>query len=661
MEPSYQPPQATHIFESKIPEIFPDSPTGSSPSLTSASDASQAKISDIMTPGKNQAAQLRRSSNQSNIKSTPQASVWTKATLNNSPAHQMGGAVMVKGALAQGFGSISRKDGKRELATLSPGIKNPEGNRYTNKVTLPNGKTHTLTVILPGNMAKNEINKMFATLATKMNIPGEKSGFLTENGLADVHLSEEEAFSDDLEALIEEVASEATAPHLSPASSPTSAVRPKFSEKMQERAKLNAEKAATPNSSSQAAPPRPKTDAPSLGKVFSAQDSASVPNGVPLKPATTKSNNDSNPFIATLGGRKPLATFMKSADPVIQNLASSAAKFMTSLGATSGNTKPFGLKTSAGKVNLPVIDLKQLKDDQSYAVMTDGKTTVSLTGKEIKEMAQSAKAWTAGKRSKTFKDPGLATGLVTSIEQNKGKKSNTREMMQVMTFSQAPRPMVDVQGNIVPRKADDPGHFVCNASAPDLTDPEIKKMFLKGDALDIKKIKAEFLEPMINDYVSECIDNGVEQITLSAIGLGAFGAKLSTEQKKEYAQTIVELTAKAIEKNRKSEITHVVFSGEQFKEVELPKSSVSFIQTDNEVTNCELAAGDAGMRSAALYAGDQNKLPGCLAVQGVVKKINDSEEPFKAHVAQDEASFLRNPILAFLQSGFYNPGIANRK
>ncbi len=375
---------------------------------------------------------------------------------------------------------------------------------------------------------------------------------------------------------------------------------------------------------------------------------------LPTKPASIRQQGNPDPaFLSHLQSEKlkPLKEFIGTSDhPQIQNLGNCFVGLLQNLGAKKDDVEKFIVAGNAS-FKLPHIkDLNELKDDEHVVVATDGKTSVTYTGKEIKEMAESARAWTAGQRNGTFSDPGLSTGLT---------EKNKLAMAKVMTFSRCPRASFDVQGNIIPRIPGEAGHFVCNASAPDLQDAAILSAMSTNDQVDVNKIKTEFLEPILNDYIDECVKNGVEVINVGAIGLGVFSAQLKEPgMKEQYAQNIVDAVTARLLKHPDYKPT-VVFAGQEFETVNLTHCKDA-IQTNNELANCELAAGAAGKVSASLNAGDQNKLPGYHAWKNVNNMLGDKEQGhiagvFAGNLKQDEMKLLRSPFFGIFQSPIFNP------
>lgn len=371
----------------------------------------------------------------------------------------------------------------------------------------------------------------------------------------------------------------------------------------------------------------------------------------------TSDNNGGSDFSRELGGQPRIDFRAQDYKGRMNQLQKGMTGALAVLGAKSdGPTTDYYIKRSISTTLPHISDLDALDDSTEYEMLSDNEgNKVVFTGAEIKRMAKSATAWSLGGRGKPFTDPGLAKGLT---------KDNLLPMMRAVTWSEVPRPMADQSGNIIPREAGDksPAHFICNVSAPDLTLPEIASVYTsESGAVDVGKIKEEFINNAVNEFVDQCLESGVQQLTIPAVGLGAFRGRLTPDQQKEYAQAIMEAAAKRIaEKDTGGQIQVVAFSGAEFSGVDQSfvdqlkvPDHLSLVLTNNETTSCEIAAGKAGLRSATLNAGDQNKLPGCHAFDSA-KKVLDGGDPYITHVAQDEAQQLKNPFFALFQSPVFN-------
>lgn len=371
----------------------------------------------------------------------------------------------------------------------------------------------------------------------------------------------------------------------------------------------------------------------------------------------TTSNDSGTRFAQALEGQPRINFREASYKGRMYQLQNGLTGAMAALGAKSdGPITDYHVKRGMPTTLPHISNLDSLDDTQEYVLLSDDAGNKAVfSGAEIKQMAKTATAWSVGERGQTFTDPGLSTGLT---------KDNLIPMMKAVTWSEVPRPMADQNGNVIPRNAGvpAPAHFICNVSAPDLTLPDIISAYTGDDGkIDVSKIKSEFIDHAVCEFVDQCLESGVEQITIPAVGLGAFGFHLQPEQKTQYAQAIMEAAVNRIrDRDTNGQIQVIAFSGSEFGVVDKNfidsmnvSDHLSLVLTNNETTSCEIAAGNAGLVSATLNAGDQNKLPGCHAFDGV-KKVLDGGTPYINHVAQDEAQQLKNPLFAILQSPVFN-------
>lgn len=367
----------------------------------------------------------------------------------------------------------------------------------------------------------------------------------------------------------------------------------------------------------------------------------------------------------------PINRRLGNADTPIQELAKGMCGVLKLFGAKSGRGESFtaakGPATGEIKFKIPTLDFQNIDPAKTYTLCRDDqKRQVAYSGEEILRWKESAFI-------RRCPDTNVQGGEGRDIRELAAKgltdSDAKKALMSSYTYSDVPPPVARDDGTLIPRQSGDrgPSHGICNLSAPDLTDPEIKALFSQNGKLDMDKVEG-FLRPLLKDVLQQKEIHGKQVLIVPAIGLGAFAVGgMTVDEKKQYAKLIIDIVAEQLKENPGS-IKVVQFTGGEFEMLgsELKEALKAFpdgiaaIHSNNDPISCQTAANASGLSSVMLGAGDQNKLPGFHVWQRMDEMLAGNEVSMTGNVLLDELYQLRNPLFGVFQSAAINRDIQVR-